>query len=152
VNPLGWTGVRRGIGPGRGRVAPVAQRFRVVAYLLATWKDPRLAFTPKAAWEQFRVYRVDDVWTPHFDFANGVVPHSAADVTLRAFPDGTMKYYERSSAELSNSFYLRAFPFDRQRLEIFIHPPISEAAMVNLVGASGDASLSVEVRVYSSLH
>jgi hypothetical protein len=39
----------------------------------------------------------------------------------------------------------------RQRLEIFIHPPISEAAVVNLVGASGDASLSVEVRVYSSL-
>jgi hypothetical protein len=129
----------------------VAQRFSVVAYLMATWKDPRLAFTPKTAWEKFRVYRVDEVWMPHFDFANGVVPHSASDVTLRAFPDGTMKYYERSSAELSNSFYLRAFPFDRQRLEIFIHPPISEAAVVNLVGAAGDASLSVEVRVYSSL-
>ena len=129
----------------------VAQRFRLVAYLLATWKDPRLAFTPKAAWEKFRVYRVDDVWTPQFDFANGVVPHSAFDVTLRAFPDGTMKYYERSSAELSNGFHLRSFPFDRQRLEIFIHPPVSEAATVNLVGTAGDASISVEVRVYSSL-
>src|SRR5271156_3398766 len=49
----------------------VAQRFRVVAYLLATWKDPRLGFTPKGAWEKFRVYRPDDVWTPYFDFANG---------------------------------------------------------------------------------
>lgn len=129
----------------------VTQRFKVVAYLMASWKDPRLAFTPKAAWEKFRVYRVDDVWTPHFDFANGVVPHSAFDVTLRAFPDGTVKYYERSSAELSNTFYLRAFPFDRQRLEIFVHPPISQAAVVNFVGAAGDASMSVEARVYSSL-
>jgi hypothetical protein len=88
----------------------VAQRFRVVAYLLAKWKDPRLAFVPKAAWERFRVYHPDEVWTPHFDFANGVVPHSASDVTLRVFPDGTVKYYERSCAELSNSSSSALFP------------------------------------------
>ncbi len=130
----------------------VAQRFRVVAYLRAGWKDPRLAFTPKAAWETFRVYRPDEVWTPHFDFANGVTPHSASDVTLRVFPDGTVKYYERSSAELSNSFHLRRFPFDRQRLEILIHPSISETGLVNFAGAGdGGPSISVEQRVYSSL-
>jgi hypothetical protein len=129
----------------------VAQRFRVVAYLLAKWKDPRLAFVPKAAWEKFRVYHPDEVWMPHFDFANGVVPHSASDVTLRVFPDGTVKYYERSSAELSNSFHLRGFPFDSQRLEILIHPPVSEAALVSLLSPASGPSISVEERVYSSL-
>jgi hypothetical protein len=129
----------------------VAQRFRVVAYLRAEWKDPRLSFTPKAAWETFRVYRPDEVWTPHFDFANGVTPHAAFDVTLRVFPDGTVKYYERSSAELSNSFHLRCFPFDRQRLEILSHPPVSEAGLVNFVDAAGGPPISVEQRVYSSL-
>lgn len=129
----------------------VNQSFRLVAYLLAQWHDPRLAFAPKAAWERFRVYHPDDIWTPHFDFANGVVPHSAFDVTLRVFPDGTVKYYERSSAELSNTFNVRNFPFDRQRLEILIHPPVSEANLVNFVGAAGDASISAEQRVYWSL-
>ena len=129
----------------------VTQRFRVVAYLLAKWTDPRLAITPKAAWEKLRVYHPDEVWTPHFDFANGVVPHSASDVTLRVFPDGTVKYFERSSAELSNSFHLRRFPFDRQRLEILIHPPLSEAALVRFLGTANGPSISVERRVYSSL-
>jgi hypothetical protein len=47
--------------------------------------------------------------------------------------------------------HLRCFPFDSQRLEILIHPPVSEAALVNLLGAASGASISVEERVYSSL-
>ena len=132
-------------------VDEVGERFRVVAYLLASWKDPRLAFTPKASGESFRVYDPGEIWTPHFDFANGVVPHASFDVTLRVFPDGTVRYYERSSAELSSSFHLRNFPFDQQQLDIFIHPPVSEGRLVNLVGTASDASISVEQRVYSSL-
>jgi hypothetical protein len=129
----------------------VEQRFRMVAYLLAKWHDPRLAFTPKAPWERFRVYDPDEVWKPNFDFANGVIPHSAFDVTLRVFPDGTVRYYERASALLSNSFHLRAFPFDRERLEILIHPPVSEAALVDFVIPAKDAPIGLEQRVYSSL-
>jgi len=131
-------------------VDEVLQRFRVVAYLVAKWTDPRLAFTPKAAWEKFRVYRAEDVWTPYFDFANGVVPHSAFDVTLRVFPDGTVRYYERSSAELSNTFSLHLFPFDRQLLTILIHPPVSQADLVNFTVAA-EGPFSIEQRVYSSL-
>jgi len=70
----------------------VAQHFDVVGYLVAEWKDPRLAFTPRAAWEQFRTYRADEIWVPRFDFVNGVTPHTADDVTVRAFqtaPCGT---------------------------------------------------------------
>jgi hypothetical protein len=129
----------------------VGERFRIVAYLLASWKDPRLAFTPEAAEESFRVYNPAEIWTPHFDFANGVVPHSSFDVTLRVFPDGMVRYYERSSAELSSSFRLRDFPFDQQELDIFIHPPVSQGRLVNFVSTASVASISVEQRVYSSL-
>jgi hypothetical protein len=129
----------------------VGERFRVVTYLLASWKDPRLAFIPKAAGESFHVYSPEEIWTPHFDFANGIVPHSSFDVTLRVFPDGTARYYERSSAQLSSSFHLRDFPFDQQQLDIFIHPPVSEGRLVNFIGTASDASISVEQRVYSSL-
>lgn len=129
----------------------VGQHFDVVGYLVAKWKDSRLAFTPQAASEEFRTYRADEIWIPHFDFVNGVTPHSAHDVTVRGFPDGTLRYSERSSATLSTVFDLRPFPFDRQKLDIFIHPSVSEDYLVEFDGSSGDASISAEDRVYRSL-
>ncbi len=129
----------------------VAQRFNVVGYLVARWKDPRLAFTPRAPWEKFRTYAPDQLWCPHFDFVNGVVPHSAYDVTIRVFPDGTVRYSERSSAELSNTFHLRTFPFDRQTLEILIHPSVAEDQTVELTPEHGAEAISAEPRVYQSL-
>jgi Neurotransmitter-gated ion-channel ligand binding domain/Neurotransmitter-gated ion-channel transmembrane region len=132
-------------------VDEVAEHFRMVGYLLAQWKDPRLAFTPRAGWEKFRTYAPDQVWYPHFDFVNGVVPHSAFDITTRVFPDGTVRYSERSSAELSNVFKLRTFPFDRQILEILIHPTVSEDQLVDLSELRGNNAISAEPRVYSAL-
>lgn len=129
----------------------VTQRFNLVGYLLARWKDPRLAFTPRASWEKFRTYSPDQLWCPHFDFVNGVVPHSAYDVTIHVFPDGTVRYSERSSAELSNTFHLRTFPFDRQILEILIHPSVAEDQTVELMPERGSEAISAEPRVYQSL-
>lgn len=129
----------------------VMQRFQVVGYLVANWKDPRLAFTPRAQWEKFRTYSLDQIWYPRFDFVNGVVPHSASDVTIRAFPDGTVRYSERSSAELSNTFRMRTFPFDGQTLEILVHPTVAEDQMVELAPERGVAAMSAEPRVYESL-
>jgi hypothetical protein len=97
------------------------------------------------------MYSTAQVWCPHFDFVNGVVPHSAYDTTIRAFPDGTVEYSERSSAELSNLFSLRTFPFDRQTLEILIHPAVAEGAIVEFSELKGGRSITAEPRVYSSL-
>ncbi len=127
----------------------VAQHFRMVGYLVAQWKDDRLAFTPKAAWEKYHIYSPGDVWCPHFDFGNGIVPHSAYDVSIRAYPDGKVKYMERSSAELSSAFRLKTFPFDTQKLEILIHLSMSDADSVDFVDLKGGRSLSAEPRVYS---
>ncbi len=129
----------------------VTQRFQMVGYLIAEWKDPRLVFTPRAGWEKFRTYSSDEIWSPHFDFVNGVVPHSAYDSTIRVFADGTVRYSERCSAELSNTFRLRTFPFDRQTLEILIHPSVAEDGLVEFYRLRGDRSISAEPRVYSSL-
>jgi hypothetical protein len=129
----------------------VAQRFKMVGYLIAHWKDPRLGFTPRAPWEKFRTYSTDQIWSPRFDFVNGIVPHSAHDVTIRVFPDGTVRYSERSSAELSNTFRLRTFPFDRQTLEILIHPTVADDAIVELRPETGADAMSAEPRVYESL-
>ncbi len=128
----------------------VSQRFQMVGYLRAEWRDPRLVFTPTEG-EKFRTYSTDQIWSPAFDFVNGVVPHAAHDQALRVFPDGTVKYSERSSAELSNLFHLRTFPFDRETLEILIHPTASEGGIVELSELGGANSISAEPRVYHEL-
>jgi len=128
----------------------VTQHFKMVGYLVAHWNDPRLVFTPQAPWEKFRTYSVDQVWHPRFDFVNGIVPHSASDVTMRVFPDGTVSYSERSSADLANTFRLRTFPFDRQTLEVLIHPTVADGDIVQLVPGRVNP-MSAEPRVYDSL-
>jgi hypothetical protein len=132
-------------------VDEVLQRFRIVGYLTARWQDPRLAFVPARADERYRVVPTDQLWRPHFDFVNGVVPHAAVDVAVRVAPDGTVDYSERSSAELSNPFHLRAFPFDRQELEVLIHVPAAEEDVVELSAIDAHDALTAEPRVYSSL-
>jgi hypothetical protein len=129
----------------------VAQHFKMVGYLVAEWKDDRLAFIPRAAWDRYRSYSPAEVWCPHFDFVNGIVPHSAYDVSIRAYPDGTVKYIERSSAELSNTFRLKTFPFDLQKLDILIHPGMSDADSVDFVDLNDGRAVSAEPRVYSEL-
>ena len=106
-------------------------RFNVVGYLLAKWKDPRLAFHSQNPDTEYRIYKPNQIWVPNFDFANAVVPHSAYDAIVRVYADGTAKYYERSSAQLSNPFYLHNFPFDDQMLKIMIQPFVSEEQLVD---------------------
>jgi Neurotransmitter-gated ion-channel ligand binding domain/Neurotransmitter-gated ion-channel transmembrane region len=128
----------------------VGQHFKMVGYLVAHWDDARLAFTPSGPEDSYHLYSAGQVWCPHFDFVNGIVPHSSSDVTIRAFPDGTVRYSARSSADLSNTFNLRKFPFDTETLEILIHPSMAEAESVDYELPRGNA-LSAEPRVYSEL-
>lgn len=109
------------------------QHFNVVGYLSAVWKDPRLAYAQKSPSDVYHIYKPDEIWLPLFDFVNGIVPHSAYDITVRAYPDGTVHYYERSSAELSNEFFLVSFPFDSQKFKIMIQPSVSQENIVQLI-------------------
>lgn len=39
----------------------VAQRFNLVFYLFAQWRDPRLAFTPDAEHKRFHFYQPNEL-------------------------------------------------------------------------------------------
>jgi hypothetical protein len=43
-----------------------------------------------------------------------------ADYVLRVDSSGTVRYIQRFSAELSNDFCLRRFPFDHQVLKVVL--------------------------------
>ena len=86
--------------------------------------------------DDYRAYKPGEIWMPLFDFGNAVAPHSAYDVTIRAFPDGRVRYFERSSAQLSNDLYLQTFPFDTQMLKIQIQPTISQENIVDFFVAT----------------
>ena len=106
------------------------QHFNAVGYLVAVWDDPRLAYVQQNDRDVYRVYKKDQVWIPQFDFSNGVTPHQSHDSSIRVYPNGVVKYFERSSAELSNNLYLRKFPFDSQILKIQIQPFVGQETQV----------------------
>jgi hypothetical protein len=126
------------------------QHFTIVGYLSAEWKDPRLAFTAQNSQEKYQIYQADQIWMPHFDFANGIVPHLSSDVTLHVYADGTVKYYERSSADLANVYNLHTFPFDTQDLKIRVQPSISDEDIVEFLPKAENA-LNSEAGAYSAL-
>jgi hypothetical protein len=129
----------------------VAQRFKLVCYLFAQWHDPRLVFTPRDANDRLRVMRPGTIWQPRFEFVNATVPHASYDTALLVTPDGTVKYTERVSASLSSDFQLRHFPFDRQRLSIFVHPFVDQAHLVVFRDDDPATSITTEERLYGGL-
>ena len=137
----------------------VDQHFNVVGYLVAEWEDSRLAYKQQGSRDEYRTYKKEDVWVPEFDFSNGVTPHQSHDSTIRVYPDGSVKYFERSSADLSSNLYLYKFPFDTQKLRIRIQPfvgqqetvvfSVAPASHLNEFGA--DQPLSSQDGAFSSL-
>ena len=108
----------------------VSERFNLMFYLLAQWRDPRLSFTPREPSERFHVFLPDQVWRPRLEFINGVNARASDDLSLRVNPDGNVLYMERASVQLSTRFRLRRFPFDRQALQIIIRPFMGQAHLV----------------------
>ncbi len=129
----------------------VLQRFHVMFYLFVQWQDSRLAFTPSRPGERFHVYAVDQVWHPRLDFINAVGARSAGESSLRVEPGGTVLYAERGEAQLSTRFHLRRFPFDRQALQIIVHPFVAQSHLLAFRASQEHTWLSAEQTVYSSL-
>jgi hypothetical protein len=129
----------------------VSERFNLMFYLLAQWHDPRLAFTPRDPSERFRVFTPDEVWHPRLEFVNAVAGRNSGDVMIRVGPRGNALYMERADARLSTNFHLRRFPFDRQSLEIIIHPFIGQAHLLAFTTDMDRTWISAEEKVYSSL-
>jgi hypothetical protein len=112
-------------------VDEVKEKFHISGYLMMTWKDPRFAFNAGTPAEQ-REYAPGDLWVPRLFFINAVEPRDKANVNIRGDADGTIHYVELFQVELTTSYYLEAFPFDSESLEVYIQPFLDERGMVSL--------------------
>lgn len=129
----------------------VAENFTIDGYLVARWKDARLAYTPTEPGDYRRQFIAGQIWLPKLEMVNAATPRDKYDTAIIVSPDGTVNYAERCKATLSSKFLLRRFPFDAQRLSIIIHPFISNAH--NMVFSLNDHKtwISSDLDSYSSL-
>ena len=112
-------------------VDEVKEKFHISGYLMLTWKDPRLAFNSATPEEQ-REYAPSEIWVPRLYFINAVQPREKANINIRGDADGTIHYVELFQVELTTSYYLEAFPFDNESLEVYIQPFLDERDAVSL--------------------
>ncbi|MBT8450327.1 MAG: hypothetical protein KJO40_00030 [Deltaproteobacteria bacterium] len=112
------------------------------AMIHMSWMDPRLAYDPAEygmAEGEFtpgdysktprRVYLTDFAvkelfpgWWPSVVIPNGIGDRNTTNLSLGVWPDGRVGYAETFDATAETPMELRRFPFDKQALEVFIHP------------------------------
>jgi hypothetical protein len=107
----------------------VSESLEVELALLATWQDPRLAFDAAEEGTPCKLYQGDfqfaelfQGWWPQFLIVNQVGRGETSAVTVRVFPDGTVTYGEQRNATLETPMSLHNYPFDTQRLQMFMVP------------------------------
>lgn len=107
----------------------VNESLEVELALLASWHDPRLAFDAAEEGTPCKLYQGDfqfaelfHGWWPQFLIVNQVGRGDTSAVTIRVFPDGTVRYAEQRSATLETPMSLQDYPFDTQRLRVFLVP------------------------------
>lgn len=110
----------------------VTETFTCTGYLTETWKDQRLAFTPDPSQPGTRYYTKSQVWFPLLQFDNSAAPRTLSSYLLVAHADGTVNYVEKFVVRASSAMRLRAFPFDSQDLEIYIHPFTGQVNRIDL--------------------
>lgn len=108
------------------------ESFEAGGYLVAKWKDPRLALPSNAvrsasgADSPARTLKPDQVWTPPIEAANSI-SHKTNTYQMEVDVSGVVTYTERFDATLSNEYFLRKFPFDKQVLRFEFEPFLSSA-------------------------
>ncbi len=129
----------------------VSQQYTLSAYILASWVDRRLAWTPSGPDDNLRRYHHGDVWSPTLVVLNATSRPEFYDVAITARPDGTVNYSVRLDATLSANLDLRQFPFDAQTFEVVIHPLRVNAGRVVFVKSDESTWMTNEFRSYSPL-
>jgi hypothetical protein len=129
----------------------VTEQFVLDAYLVESWKDPRLAYTPVSGDDNLRYYSLTDMWVPKIEIVNAASPRNGYDTALSVAPDGTVIYNERFRVAVSSQFELRRFPFDRQQLLVIFHPFISNGRFLKFHTMKNGTWTSQEFNTYSSL-
>jgi hypothetical protein len=107
----------------------VNESLEVELALLATWHDPRLAFDATEEGIPYKLYQGDfqfaeiyNGWWPQFLIVNQVGRGDTSAISIRVFPDGTVRYAEQRNATLETPMSLHDYPFDTQRLRVLLVP------------------------------
>lgn len=129
----------------------VDEQFQMDAYLFEQWSDPRLAYTPSGPTDQERNYAFGEIWMPQLEILNAATPRTRYDSSIRVEPDGIVNYVERFRVGVSSKFALRRFPFDRQALEVLIHPFLIADPRIRFKLGDNATWTASEFESYSSL-
>lgn len=115
-------------------VDEVKETFEVDGYLMAVWKDDRLKYAPPpGSLIRPKTFREGQLWYPQLAMVNAAEPRNKFDVTIQGRPDGTVTYRERFVVTLSTKFDVARFPFDAQKLTIYLQPIWTDGGIVTLV-------------------
>jgi hypothetical protein len=120
------------------------ESFEMPGYLTMQWRDDRLASEiddPHA-----RELREDEIWRPPVEIANAIHYQRYSHV-IKVEPDGKVRYTERFSAELSDDFWLREFPFDTQALSLVLEPFLTRQMSVTFAPEDLSSGLSSATNV-----
>ncbi len=129
VNPE-WVGERPGAAGGATQVKigvylmdideidDVRQRFSVDMFLRVSWHDPRLALPEGARSTQYRIFPLDDIWSPKGLVVNDRGLNPQLQRVARVDALGNVVYRMRFYGELLADMNLKEFPFDSQILPI----------------------------------
>jgi hypothetical protein len=128
-----------------------AEDFELQGYIYATWHDDRLVLHGDDRSGEARTLDPEEVWNPKLDITNARTFKSFRR-SFFCFPDGTVFWEERFNAVLSDEYYLRRFPFDKQSLSIVVQPSISPARPNEdpITFASSDYATSINPSAYLS--
>src|SRR5271156_7108136 len=126
-----------------------SQTFTCTGYLTETWHDPRLAFSAAPGQPPARYYRKQDIWFPILQFDNSASPRTLSSYLMIGKPVGSVQYIEKFAVRLSSNMQLRAFPFDSQDLEIYVHPFTGQVGRIVL--NVDPASTGVSTALYTPL-
>lgn len=125
-----------------------AETFEFMGVLTLEWRDERQAFDPATEGVNEKLYQGDyqfnelfTGWFPQVVLVNESGLYEKHGVMLRVRPDGSLRLVETLNAAAETDLDLRAYPFDRQRLEpVFEVLGFDESEVVLQPAAAGDAS------------
>jgi hypothetical protein len=104
------------------------------------WHDDRLAFDPKIAGKQYKLFQgqfqFDEVfsgWWPQISILNEIGSPQIKAVQIRVFHNGDVVMREHRSLNVEAPMNLSKFPFDTQHLNIYMIPFGSNTSEVQLI-------------------
>jgi hypothetical protein len=94
------------------------QEFTADLYLIARWRDSRLARSENINDQSQRILPLSKVWQPDVGILNRRAIQTTLPQVARVDVQGNVEYAQRLRGQFAAPLDLHRFPFDRQRLEI----------------------------------